>query len=159
MSDLTKYFELLTSESLDERHKAVDKIAAEGKSNPENTASVVIAKLKTSPLETRWYLGRSLIKMGPSIIPTVLEYSSVEQSMDVQKYFAAVLIAFGEPVVPELFKLFESENPACRGMAAAALESIGEPAVPYLINGANSENRQVKLCSELTLSKLGVFEY
>lgn len=159
MTNLTECFKKLSSESLEERHFAVDKIAAEGKKYPENTASVVIEKLKDSPLEVRWYLGRSLIKMGPAIIPILLECSSLEENMDVQKYFAAVLTAFGDAAVPELIKLFASENPACRGMAAAALEKIGEPALPDLIKGANSENRQVKLCSEITLSKLGIFEY
>lgn len=159
MSDITEYFTLLKSESLETRHLAVDKIADEGRRDPMNTAAIVVAELKSSPLETRWYLGRSLIKMGPGIIPTILESSALEPDMDVQKYFAAVLAVFGESVVPELITLFASENPACRGMAAAALEKIGEPAVEKLMEGSQSENRQVKLCCELTLSKLGIFEY
>ena len=159
MDDISVYFSELGNESLDARHAAVDKIAAAGRQRPERIVPIVIAELRNADVDTRWYLGRSLIYMGPGIIPVLLEYSEMEQDMDIQKYFGAVLAAFGETAVPFLVGVFGSQNPTTRGMASAALERIGQPAVPALVEAASGDDPQIKICAELTLNRLNVFEY
>lgn len=159
MDDISVYFNELEDESLDVRHEAVAKIAAVGKLHPEQLVPIVIAELRNAKVDTRWYLGRSLIQMGPEIIPILLEYSELEQEMDIQKYIGAVLAAFGESSIPALVSAFGSQNPTSRGMASAALERIGQPAVPALIEAALGNDPQIKLCSELTLTRLNVFDY
>ena len=46
-----------------------------------------------------------------------------------------------------------------RGMASAALEWLEAKAVPTLIEASLGEDPQIKLCAELTLTKLNVFDY
>ena len=159
MTDLNVYFNSLSDASLDVRHAAVEKIAAAGRADPGTVVPVVISELRSGTLDTRWYLGRSLVKMGPDIIPLILEYAEVEKNMDIQKYFGAVLASFGEIAVPPLVSLFSSSNPMARGMASAALERLEEKAVPALIEAALGDDPQVKLCAELTLTKLNIFDY
>jgi len=159
MTDITGVLAALSDADLDVRHTAVEKIAVEGRENPGQIVPVVIAELRSGTLDTRWYLGRSLVKMGPEIIPLILEYAEVEKNMDVQKYFGAVLASFGEVSIPSLISLFSSTNPMARGMAAAALERLEAKAVPALIEAALGDDPQVKLCAELTLTKLNIFDY
>lgn len=159
MTDLNVYFRSLDDESLDVRHAAVEEIAAAGRANPGQVVPVVIAELRSGTLESRWYLGRSLVKMGSTITPLILEYAEMEKDMDVQKYFGAVLASFGEVSVSPLISLFSSTNPFARGMAAAALERLEAKAVPALIEAALGDDPQVKLCAELTLTKLNIFDY
>lgn len=159
MDDITHFLFQLSDESLDARHAAVGKIAAAGSLHPERIVPIVVDELKTVTFDTRWYLGRSLVLMGPEIIPVILEYAELEKAMDVQKYYGAVLASFGETAVPALISLFSSTNPAARGMAAAALERLEAKAVPALVEAASSPDPQVKLCAELTLTKLNIFEY
>ncbi|HJK50499.1 MAG TPA: hypothetical protein O0X67_00390, partial [Methanocorpusculum sp.] len=61
--------------------------------------------------------------------------------------------------VSPLVSLFSSSNPMARGMASAALERLEEKAVPALIEAALGDDPQVKLCAELTLTKLNIFDY
>ncbi len=159
MENLNACFSSLNDESLDVRHAAVDRIAAAGRAAPERIVPIVISEISEATPDCRWYLGRSLVKMGPVIIPIILEYAEIEQNMDVQKYYGAVLASFGEEAVPSLISLFSSTNPTARGMAAAALERLEAKAVPALIAAANGRDPQVKLCAELTLSKLHIFDY
>lgn len=159
MIDITDALTAVSDASLDVRHAAVEKIAAAGREKPGSVVPVVIAELRSGPLETRWYLGRSLVKMGPAITPILLEYAEMEQNMDIQKYFGAVLASFGETAIPSLISLFSSTNATARGMASAALERLEVKAVPALIEAALGDDPQVKLCAELTLTKLNVFDY
>lgn len=159
MTDITDALTALSDTDLDVRHAAVEKIAAAGRTNPGQIVPVVIAELRSGTLDTRWYLGRSLVKMGPEITPLLLEYAEMEKNMDVQKYFGAVLASFGEISVPPLISLFSSSNPTARGMASAALERLEAKAVPALIEAALGDDPQVKLCAELTLTKLNIFDY
>lgn len=159
MTDITDALSALSDADLDIRHAAVEKIAEVGRANPGEIVPVVIAELQSGTLDTRWYLGRSLVKMGPEITPFILEYAELEKNMDVQKYYGAVLASFGEVAVSPLISLFSSTNPMARGMAAAALERLEAKAVPALIEAALGDDPQVKLCAELTLTKLNIFDY
>ena len=159
MTDITDALTALSDADLDVRHAAVEKIAAAGRANPGQIVPVVIAELRSGTLDTRWYLGRSLVKMGPEITPLLLEYAEMEKNMDIQKYFGAVLASFGDTSVPALISLFSSSNPTARGMASAALERLEAWAVPALIEAALGDDPQVKLCAELTLTKLNIFDY
>ena len=159
MTDITDALTALSDADLDVRHAAVEKIAAAGRANPGQIVPVVIAELRSGTLDTRWYLGRSLVKMGPEITPLLLEYAEMEKNMDIQKYFGAVLASFGDTSVPALISLFSSSNPTTRGMASAALERLEVRAVPALIEAALGDDPQVKLCAELTLTKLNIFDY
>jgi HEAT repeat protein len=159
MTDINVQFDSLDDKSLDVRHAAVEKIVTAGKKNTNQVVPAVIAKLRISTLDTRWYLGRSLVKMGPGIIPIIIEYAELEEDTNVQKYFGAVLASFGEIAILPLISLFSSTNPATRGMAAAALERLGTKAIPTLIEASLGDDPQVKLCAELTLMKLNTFNY
>ena len=159
MKELSQNIASLSDASLDVRHAAVEEIAAAGRADTASVVPVVVTALRDGTLDTRWYLGRSQVKMGPGIIPLILEYAQTEQNMDVQKYFGAVLASFGDEAVPVLISLFASDNPFARGMASAALERLEAKAVPALIEAALGEDPQIKLCAELTLTKLNVFDY
>lgn len=157
--DPAEVFARLSAEDLDQRHLAVQNIAALGKSDPDKIIPEIIAALRTADLNVRWYLGRALIRTGPSVIPFLVAASEEETDMAVQKYYGAVFAAFGEESIPMLIGLFASENPTTRGMAAAALEKIGEPSLPSLMEAAKSPNGTVKLCAALTLAKFQIYDY
>ena len=157
--DLTEITTQLSAENLDERHAAVEKLALLAKNDPDTIIPQIIAAIKESNLNVRWYLGRALIKTGPSVIPYIISASGQETEMDIQKYYGAVLAAFGEEAIPALVGLFSSENPTSRGMSAASLERIGPPSVPALIEAAHSENINVRLCAQLTLGKFDIFDF
>ncbi|HJJ98908.1 MAG TPA: hypothetical protein O0X23_01680 [Methanocorpusculum sp.] len=159
MTDITDALSALSDADLDVRHAAVEKIAAVGRTDPGEVVPAVIAKLRSGTIDIRWYLGRSLVKMGPEITPLLLEYAKMEKNMDVQKYFGAVLASFGDVSVPPLISLFTSSNPTARGMASAALERLGPRAAPALIEVAFGDDPQVRPCAELTLTKLSIFDY
>jgi HEAT repeat protein len=159
MTDLNVYFNSLGDKSLDTRHAAVEEIAAAGRANPRQIVHDVISELKSSTIDIRWYLGRALVKIGPEIIPLILEYAETEKNMDVQKYFGAILASFDEIAIPQLISLFSSNNQMARGMAAMALEQLDEKAIPALIEATLNDNPQIKLCAELTLMKLNIFDY
>ncbi len=148
----------LQSQTLDERHAAVSVLSERARAEPESLAQL-IAALKTADMNTRWYLGRALVKVGKPAIPKIIEASETETDMSVQKYFGAVLAAFGEAAVSPLLGLFKSQNPTARGMAGAALEKIGQPALDPLLEAAKSEDPTVRICAGLVLMKLGVYEY
>lgn len=152
-------FARLSAEDLNERHAAVQDLAALGKSDPDTIIPAIIAALKTGGLNLRWYLGRALIRIGPSVMPFLVAASQEETEMATQKYYGAVFAAFGEEAVPTLIGLFSSNNPTTRGMAAAALEKIGEPSLPPLMEAAKSPNGTVKLCAALTLAKFQIYDY
>ena len=154
------YFEALKSENLDERHAAVEKLAEEAKKNPSVVIPQINDALKAGDMNTRWYLGRALIKTGDDVVTQyICDFSEAETDIEIQKYYGAVLAAFGEDSILTLINLFESPNPTTRGMASAALVRIGTPAAPYLLEAAKSENPVVKLCVGMTLQKIGVFDY
>jgi len=157
--DQREVFARLSAEDLDRRHLAVSELAALGKSDPDTIIPEIIAALKTGTMNLRWYLGRALIRIGPSVIPFLVAASEEETDMAVQKYYGAVFAAFGEEVVPTLVGLFSSKNPTTRGMAAAALEKIGEPSLPSLMEATNSSDGTVKLCAALTLAKFQIYDY
>ena len=157
--DPAEVFARLSAEDLDQRHAAVKDLAALGKSEPDTIIPAIIAALKTGSMNHRWYLGRALIRIGPSVIPYLVAASEKETDMAVQKYYGAVFAAFGEEAVPTLIGLFSSNNPTTRGMAAAALEKIGEPSLPSLLKAAKSPNGTVKLCAVLTLAKFQIYDY
>jgi HEAT repeat protein len=159
MTDLNVYFNSLSNKSLDIRHAAVEEIATAGRANPRQIVRDVIAELGSSTLDIRWYLGRALVKIGPDIIPLILEHAETEKNMDVQKYFGAILASFDEIAIPPLISLFSSTNQMARGMAAMALEQLDEKAIPALIEATLNDNPQIKLCAELTLMKLNIFDY
>ena len=148
----------IKSENLDERHAAVSKMAERARENP-NASADIISALRKSDMSGRWYLGRALLKIGPSVIPVLIKEAETETEADVQKYFGAVLASFGKESVAPLVGLFSSENAAARGMAGDALEKIGEPALDSLLDAAKSENQTVKICAGLVLMKLGVYSY
>ncbi|HJJ50423.1 MAG TPA: hypothetical protein O0X01_02710 [Methanocorpusculum sp.] len=152
-------FDQLLAEDLDQRHKAVEELAARGKIDPDTVIPQIIAELKTGGMNIRWYLGRALIAIGPSVTPYLRAASEKEKDMGVQKYYGAIFAAFGEGSVPELIGMFSSENPTTRGMAAAALEKIGEPCIPSLTEAANCSDDIVKTCAALTLAKFQIFDY
>ena len=79
--------------------------------------------------------------------------------MDIRNYLGAVIASFGEIAVSPIVSLFTSSTPMARGMATAALERLEEKAVPALIEAALGDDPQVKLCAELTLTKLNIFDY
>ncbi|MDR0439288.1 MAG: hypothetical protein LBH02_03605 [Methanocalculaceae archaeon] len=158
MTDLKVYFNFLGDKSLATRHAAVEEIATIGRANPKQIVHDVITELKSSTLDIRWYLGRSLVKMGPEIIPLILEHAEMEKDMDVQKYFSAILASFDEIAIPPLISLFLSTNPTARGMASMALEQLETKAIPALIEATHNDDPQVKLCAELTLMKLNIFD-
>lgn len=150
----------LKSENLDERHAAVDKIAGLAKQNPAIYIPEINEALKTGDSDTRWYLGRALIKIGSETVTQyICDFSETETDLEIQKYYGAVLAAFGEDEILTLIGLFESPNPTTRGMASAALVRIGAPAAPFLLDAAKSDNALVKLCVGMTLQKIGVFTY
>ncbi|MDD3047445.1 MAG: HEAT repeat domain-containing protein [Methanocorpusculum sp.] len=157
--DQREVFARLSAEDLDQRHAAVQDLAALGKSEPDIIIPAIIAALKTGSMNLRWYLGRALIRIGPSAIPFLTAASEEETDMAVQKYYGAVFAAFGEESIPTLVGMFASENPTTRGMAAAALEKIGEPSLPSLLKAAKSPNGTVKLCAVLTLAKFQIYDY
>lgn len=157
--DPAEVFARLSAEDLGQRHEAVQDLAVLGKSDPEKTIPEIIAALKTGSMNHRWYLGRALIRIGPSVIPLLVAASEEETDMAIQKYYGAVIAAFGEEAVPTLIGLFSSKNPTTRGMAAAALEKIGEPALPPLMEAAKSPDGTVKLCAALTLAKFQIYDY
>ncbi|HJJ48931.1 MAG TPA: hypothetical protein O0X39_08105 [Methanocorpusculum sp.] len=150
----------LGSSNLDDRHKAVDKIAEEARKNPSVKIPEIIEALKAGTPDLRWYLGRALIKIGDETVTQyIIEFSEAETDLEIQKYYGAVLAAFGEDSILTLIGLFESPNPTTRGMASAALVRIGSPAAPYLLDAAKTDNPLVKLCVGMTLQKIGVFDY
>ncbi len=157
--DQREVFARLSAEDLDQRHEAVKDLAALGKSDPDTIIPAIIAVLKIGGMNLRWYLGRALIRIGPSVTPFLVAASEEETDMAVQKYYGAVFAAFGEETVPTLVGLFSSKNPTTRGMAAAALEKIGEPSLPSLVEAAKSPDGTVKLCAALTLAKFQIFDY
>lgn len=116
----------------------------------------VLAELRTGDLNSRWYLARSLIPIGSSIIPVLLESVKTEQDAVVLKYIGAVLATFGKDAVDPLISLFSSENPAVRGMAGAALERIGQPAFDALVETAKSNLAIPRACACLILQKNGI---
>ncbi len=155
---MDELIQALKSETLDERHAAVAAMAEKAKADPASITQIINA-LKAADMNTRWYLGRALVKIGRPVIPVIIDAAESESDMGVQKYFGAVLAAFGEAAVPPLIALFSSANPAARGMAGAALEKIGQPALDPLLEAAQSDNQTVKICAGLVLMKLGVYEY
>lgn len=157
--DTDELFAGISSQDLDVRHTAVDKIAAAAKEEPDAVFEAALAALRTGDVNTRWYIGRALIKMGDWVIPRLTQAAATEIDLDVQKYFGAVLAAFGAKSVEPLIAVFASENPAARGMAGAALEKIGQPALDPLLAAARSENSTVRICAGIVLMKLGVYEY
>ena len=148
----------VNAENLDDRHIAVSKMAELARES-EEAAAKIISALRESDMSGRWYLGRALLKTGPSVIPVLIREAETETQADVQKYFGAVLASFGKESVAPLIGLFSSENAAARGMAGAALEKIGEPALDHLLEAAKSENQTVKICAGIVLMKLGVYSY
>jgi HEAT repeat protein len=157
--DTTELIARLSAENLDQRHEAVMDLAALGKSDPDKVIPEIIAALKTGSLNLRWYLGRALIRIGPSVIPFLVAASEHETDMSVQKYYGAVFAVFGPEAVSTLVGLFSSKNPTTRGMAAAALEKIGDPSLPLLKEAAKSQDVTVKSCAILTLAKFQVYDY
>ncbi|MDO5844720.1 MAG: HEAT repeat domain-containing protein [Methanocorpusculum sp.] len=153
------YLSELKSEKLEDRHAAVDRIAALASSDLEKYVPEIVSLLKKSDTDTRWYLGRALIKLGKDVIPCLIKESEMETDMAVQKYFASILAYFGEDAAEPLVKLFESENATSRGMAAAALEKIGDGSVIYLMEAVQSDNKTVSVCAGIVLAKLGVYDY
>ncbi|HJJ28622.1 MAG TPA: HEAT repeat domain-containing protein [Methanocorpusculum sp.] len=157
---MKELFAALASADLDERHAAVEKIAAEARKNPSVRIPEINEALKAGPADLRWYLGRALIKIGEETVTQyIIDFSENETDLEIQKYYGAVLAAFGEGAILTLIDLFESPNPTTRGMASAALVRIGAPAAPYLLDAAKSDNPLVKLCVGMTLQKIGVFDY
>lgn len=154
-----RYESELKSEDLDARHLAVDKIATEASLDLEKSVPALAALLKKSDTNTRWYVGRAFIKLGSAAIPYIIAESEKETDMVIQKYFASVLAYFGEEAAEPLVKLFESENPTSRGMAAAALEKIGEPSIIYLMETVSGDNKVASVCAGIVLAKLGVYDY
>ncbi|HJJ88851.1 MAG TPA: hypothetical protein O0W81_01910 [Methanocorpusculum sp.] len=159
MTDITHALTTLLDADTDVRHASVEMIAAAGRINPEHVVPIVISELRSGTPDSRWYLGRSLIKMGPDIIPLLLEYANIEMNMDVLKYIGAIFSSFGEISIPSLISLFSSSNPYARGMASAALVRLENCSIPALITAALDDDPQVKLCAELTLMKLNIFDY
>ena len=157
--DQKNIFAQLSAEDLDLRHAAVEELAARGKIDSDTIIPQIIAELKTGNMNIRWYLGRALIAIGPSVTPYLRAASEKETDMAIQKYYGAIFAAFGEGSVPELIDMFSSKNPTTRGMAAASLEKIGEPCIPALMAAANCSNGTVKSCAALTLAKFQIFEY
>jgi len=155
---MEELFKAIKAENLDDRHAAVDTMVLRAQKNPEVIPQIIEA-LRESDMSGRWYLGRALLKTGPSVIPILIEEAKTETRADVQKYFGAVLAAFGKESVSSLVELFASENATARGMAGAALEKIGEPALDALLHAAKSENQTVKICAGIVLMKLGVYRY
>ncbi|WP_319378110.1 HEAT repeat domain-containing protein [uncultured Methanocorpusculum sp.] len=149
----------LSAENLDQRHEAVMDLAALGKSDPETVVPEIISAFKTGSMNLRWYLGRALIRIGPSVIPFLVAASEKETDMSVQKYYGAVFAVFGPEAVSTLVDLFSSKNPTTRGMAAAALEKIGDPSIPSLKEAAKSSDVTVKSCAILTLAKFQIYDY
>ena len=155
---MEELFNALKSEKLDERHAAVSLMAERARENPE-AAKQIVSALQEADMNGRWYLGRALVKTGPSVIPLLTAEAETEKDAGILKYYGAVLASFGETAVEPLLALFASENAAARGMAGAALEKIGEPALEPLLAAANSENQTVKICAGIVLMKLGVYNY
>ena len=155
---MEKLFEALQAENLDDRHAAVAQMAEKARGDEAALAQIITA-LREADMNKRWYLGRALVKTGPSIIPTLVAEAEKEADAGVLKYYGAVLAFFGEAAVAPLLSLFASENAAARGMAGAALEKIGEPALQPLLDAAKSENQTVKICAGIVLMKLGVYQY
>ncbi|MDR3101907.1 MAG: HEAT repeat domain-containing protein [Methanocalculaceae archaeon] len=158
-ADLGVCFRSLCDASLNVRHAAVEEIATVGRVYPGDVVPAVIAELIKATPDRCWYLGRSLVKMGAVIIPIMLKYAELEENMDVQKYFGAVLASFGDAAILPLISLFSSANPMTRGMVSAALVQLEATAVPALIRAAQDDDPQIKLCIELTLTKLHIFDY
>lgn len=157
--DIAPFLSRLTDADLKLRHEAVEQLAKLARQDPDPVVPEIIAALKEADLNVRWYLGRALIRIGPSAIPFLTAASEDETDMAVQKYYGAVFAAFGEESIPTLVGMFASENPTTRGMAAAALEKIGEPSLPSLLKAAKSPNGTVKLCAVLTLAKFQIYDY
>lgn len=157
--DTTEVIARLSAENLDQRHEAVMTLAALGKNDPGRVVPEIIAALKTGSMNLRWYLGRALIRIGPSVIPFLVAASENETDMAVQKYYGAVFAVFGPEAVSTLVGLFSSKNPTTRGMAAAALEKIGDASLPSLREAAKSQDAIVKSCAILTLAKFQVYDY
>lgn len=157
--DIAPLLSRLTDADLKLRHEAVEQLATLARNDPDPVVPEIIAALKEADLNVRWYLGRALIRIGPSAIPFLTAASEDETDMAVQKYYGAVFAAFGEESIPTLVGMFASENPTTRGMAAAALEKIGEPSLPSLLKAAKSPNGTVKLCAVLTLAKFQIYDY
>ncbi len=149
----------LSAEDLDQRHEAVMTLAGLRKEDPDKVVPEIIAALRTGSMNLRWYLGRALIRIGPSVIPFLVAASEKETDMAVQKYYGAVFAVFGPEAVSTLVGLFSSKNPTTRGMAAAALEKIGEASLPSLREAAKSSDVTVKSCAILTLAKFQVYDY
>ncbi|HJJ46903.1 MAG TPA: hypothetical protein O0X32_01400 [Methanocorpusculum sp.] len=148
----------LSSPNLDIRHKAEILIAEQIRENPE-VIQIVIQKIRDGDMNIRWYLSRSLIIAGETVIPTLIAKSEKETDATVQRYLGAILATFKEKAVPSLISLFSSTNPLARGMAGAALEKIGQSAHDALLEAANSPNATVRSCAGIVLMKFGVYQY
>lgn len=148
----------LSSQDLDIRHKAEILIAERARGNPKIIQEIV-RHIRGGDMNIRWYLSRSLIKAGDSVIPTLIEESEKETDATVQRYFGAVLATFKEKAVSPLISLFSSTNPLARGMAGAALEKIEQPALDALLEAAHSPDKTVQSCAGIVLMKLGVYKF
>ena len=148
----------LSSPDLEVRHTAEVLLAEQARENPELIKKIV-QKIREGDMNIRWYLSRSLIKTGETVIPVLIEESEKENDPTVQKYLGAILATFKEKAVAPLIGLFSSTNPLARGMAGAALEKIEEPALDALLKAAHSPEATVRACAGIVLMKIGVYQY
>jgi len=155
---MNNLFADFSSSDLDVRHEAEYKLADLARAD-STVIDVILQKMREGSTDTRWYLSRSLIKVGDTIIPRLIDEAKRETDSQMQKYYGAILASFGTKSAPYLIDLFSCENVQARGMAGAALERIGDPAISHLQDAAKSTDVTTKTCAILVLGKLGVFEY
>jgi len=145
-----------TSPDLDVRHETEIRLSEMAR-NDSTLIDNILIELRRGNSDLRWYLSRTLIKVGDSIIPRIVEESKVESDFQVLKYFGAILAEFGKKSVPILIGLFSSKNESLRGMAGAALLKIGDEAIDDLKIAMKSDDETTRLCATLVLMKMGVF--
>lgn len=147
-------FEDVRSESMQTRREAETAIATMIAAD-HSILPTVLENIRTGDVNSRWYLARSIMRCGPSIIPELITQIKHETDSSILKYSGAVLATFGEPAVDQLIKLFSSDNAKLRGMAAAALERIGGPAVDALVRASESDDEITRQCASFVIQKLG----
>ncbi|WP_300166089.1 HEAT repeat domain-containing protein [Methanofollis sp.] len=149
--EMTDLILAISSQDLDERHEAEERLVAIG----EDAVLPLIEVLIDGDAGARWYAGRVLARIGaPAIRPLILTMI-VEQDTQFRRYAAAALGSMGETAVEPLIEAFSSEDRELRGFIALALCRIGEPARGPLKRLAGEGDEVQRSCARLTLWKMG----
>ncbi|MDO9539339.1 MAG: HEAT repeat domain-containing protein [Methanocalculus sp.] len=115
----------------------------------------IVTALKEAKTTMRWYLARSIARMGlPAIQPTIDAIRS-EDDPDVRRYLTGSLASIGEKAIPSLISSLADDDVGVRGAVALALLRIGDPALPALKKASEGDDPLLRTCAELVLFRMG----